>query len=211
LRAEESDQPADRLLALLSISEKLNSERDVSSLLTLIAREAARLLDAELASLFLLDATRRELWSRVTLDTDETLRFDAGQGIAGEALRSGQIIRVDNVRDDARFFPGVDASTGHQTRNLLAVPLRNLRGEAIGVFEVLNKHTGAFSDDSPPASGLPGVLKDAVEQLERRMIVAALEKCHHNQQQAARSLGLSRQGLIKKTKRFGIATRAPTS
>src|SRR5687768_3751542 len=95
-----SGQPTDKLLALLNISRKLNSERDLSTLLTLIAREAARLLDAELASLFLLDATGRELWSKVTLDTDETLRFDADQGIAGEALRSGQIVRVDDVARD---------------------------------------------------------------------------------------------------------------
>jgi DNA-binding NtrC family response regulator len=49
-----------------------------------------------------------------------------------------------------------------------------------------------------------------IEELERRMIAAALATCHHNQQQAARTLGLSRQGLIKKMKRYGIGTR-PTS
>jgi DNA-binding NtrC family response regulator len=50
-------------------------------------------------------------------------------------------------------------------------------------------------------------LKEAVEALERRLIAAALEECHHNQQQTARTLGLSRQGLIKKMKHHGIAAR----
>ncbi|MCI0359762.1 MAG: sigma-54-dependent Fis family transcriptional regulator [Planctomycetaceae bacterium] len=142
-----SSQSADKLLAVLSITQKLNAERDLAALLTTIAREAARLLDAELASLFLLDAQRGELWSKVTLDTDETLRFDARQGIAGEALRTGQIVRVDDVSRDHRFFSGVDQRTGHTTHSVMALPLRNLRGEDVGVFEVLNKRRGAFTDE----------------------------------------------------------------
>lgn len=138
---------ADKLLALLHIAERLNSEHDLATLLTLIAREASRLLDAELASLFLLDAQRHELWAKVSFDADETLRFDADQGIAGEALRTGQPIRVDDVSRDKRFFAGVDSTTGHRTRSVLALPLKNLRGESVGVFEVLNKTSGAFTDD----------------------------------------------------------------
>jgi Nif-specific regulatory protein len=144
---ERSRDPAEKLLVLLRIAEALNSERDLSALLTTIAQEAAGFVDAELASIFLLDASGRELWSRVTLDTDETLRFDAHQGIAGHALESGQIVRVDDAHRDPRFFAGIDAATGHQTRNLLAVPLRNLRGNPIGVFEVLNKRGGTFTDE----------------------------------------------------------------
>ena len=52
----------------------------------------------------------------------------------------------------------------------------------------------------------PGVsdLKASVTELEKRMILGALREHRQNQQQAARSLGLSRQGLIKKMKRYGI-------
>lgn len=51
-------------------------------------------------------------------------------------------------------------------------------------------------------------LKETVAELEKRMIQEALQACHQNQQQAAKVLGLSRQGLIKKMKRYGI-TSAP--
>ena len=37
------------------------------------------------------------------------------------------------------------------------------------------------------------------------MIAEALEETRNNQQQAARLLGLSRQGLINKMKRYSIA------
>jgi transcriptional regulator with GAF, ATPase, and Fis domain len=48
-------------------------------------------------------------------------------------------------------------------------------------------------------------LKTAVEGLERDMIQEALEETRNNQQQAARLLGLSRQGLINKMKRYRLA------
>ena len=47
-------------------------------------------------------------------------------------------------------------------------------------------------------------LKTAVEELERKMIGDALRSTRGNQQQAARALGLSRQGLINKMKRYAL-------
>ena len=47
-------------------------------------------------------------------------------------------------------------------------------------------------------------LKEAVEELERQMIQACMEKYDWNQTQAARELGLSRQGLIKKLQRYNL-------
>lgn len=49
-----------------------------------------------------------------------------------------------------------------------------------------------------------GSLKDKVEALEKRLISQALQARRSNQLQAAKLLGLSRQGLIKKMKRYGI-------
>lgn len=56
-----------------------------------------------------------------------------------------------------------------------------------------------------PATGKPQSLKKATEELERRMIGEALQGTKNNQQQAARMLGLSRQGLINKMKRYAIS------
>ena len=49
-----------------------------------------------------------------------------------------------------------------------------------------------------------GSLKETVAALEKRLIAEALHARQQNQQQAAKMLGLSRQGLIKKMKRYGI-------
>jgi DNA-binding NtrC family response regulator len=45
-----------------------------------------------------------------------------------------------------------------------------------------------------------------VEDLEKRLIRETLHTCQSNQQRTAERLGLSRQGLIKKMKRYGITT-----
>ncbi|HEY6564617.1 MAG TPA: helix-turn-helix domain-containing protein, partial [Pirellulaceae bacterium] len=65
------------------------------------------------------------------------------------------------------------------------------------------------STSAVPQSDSAGPLKDAIELLERRLIEEALVHCHHNQQQTARHLGLSRQGLIKKLKRYGMIPSVP--
>ena len=73
----------ERLAAILTISQKMNSERDLGALLDLIAREATNVLLCDRASIFLLDRERNELWSKVALGSDEILRFPASSGIAG--------------------------------------------------------------------------------------------------------------------------------
>jgi DNA-binding NtrC family response regulator len=47
-------------------------------------------------------------------------------------------------------------------------------------------------------------LHEAVADFEQDLIREALQKCRHNQVQTAKFLGLSRQGLIKKMRRYGI-------
>jgi Nif-specific regulatory protein len=61
------------------------------------------------------------------------------------------------------------------------------------------------SYDQPPARpGQSQSLRKAVAELERRMIAEALTETRNNQLQAARRLGLSRQGLINKMKRYSL-------
>src|SRR5258706_4258773 len=133
----------EKLSAILTISQQMNSERDLGVLLDLVAREATRLLDADRASIFLLDRQHLELSSKIALGSDEILRFDARKGIAGAAALTGKVINVSDAYNDTRFNPAIDNQTGYRTRNLLAVPLQNLiDGEVVRAFEVLNKRHG---------------------------------------------------------------------
>ena len=135
----------ERLAAILAISQRMNSQRDLGALLDLIAREATSLLGCDRASIFLLDRERNELWSKVALGSEEILRFDASRGIAGHTALSGDTINVRDAYSDPRFYTAIDDQTGYRTRNVLAVAVRNQSGAIIGAFEALNKRSGVFT------------------------------------------------------------------
>ncbi|HXH10515.1 MAG TPA: sigma-54-dependent Fis family transcriptional regulator [Alphaproteobacteria bacterium] len=165
--------PDDRLSALLYLSQRLNAERDLATLLDLMAREVARLLDAERASVFLLDRSSGELWSLVALGS-EPLRFDARRGIAGSVVQTGATLNVADVQQDPRFYPAIDAQTGFRTRNLLAVPLRNHAGEITGAFQVLNKREGPFTSDDEEL--LKAVAAQAAIAIETAQLIGGLQQ-----------------------------------
>lgn len=146
-----SDQQSrlpEKLHSILKICLEMNSTRDLSALLDLIAREAARLMEADRASIFLLDREKGELWSKVALGSEEILRFDARLGIAGAAALTGQLINVQDAYQDPRFHKAMDIHTGYRTQSVLAMPLQNLAGETIGTFELLNKKGGLFTEEN---------------------------------------------------------------
>ena len=166
----------ERLAAILSICQKMNSERDLGALLDLIAREATSLLDCDRASIFLLDRERNELWSKVALGSGEILRFDARRGIAGAAALTGATINVRDAYSDPRFYTGIDDRTGYRTRNLLAVAMRNQRGKIVGAFEVLNKRDGVFTTrDEESLDTLAAHAADAIETVQ---LIGELRRDH---------------------------------
>ncbi len=164
----------ERLAAILAISQKMNSERDLSALLDLIAREAISLLDCERASIFLLDRDRNELWSKVALGSEEILRFDARRGIAGETALTGNIVNVRDAYSDPRFYTAIDDQTGYRTRNLLAVGVRNQQGEIIGAFEALNKHAGVFT--ARDEDSLTALASHAAIAIETAQLIGELRR-----------------------------------
>src|SRR5439155_19956637 len=69
-----SPQPSplhEKLSAILTISQQMNSERDLGARLDLVAREATRLVDADGASIFMLDRGAMGQWSKLVQDGDE--------------------------------------------------------------------------------------------------------------------------------------------
>src|SRR5215468_11924028 len=104
---KEENHLGERLFPVLTICQKMNSERDLAALLDLIAREATKLMEADRATLFLLDRERGELWSKIALGSKE-IRFDARLGIAGAVALTGQTINVQHAHSDPRFYGEID-------------------------------------------------------------------------------------------------------
>jgi CheY-like chemotaxis protein len=118
----------------------IERERAFDDLLDFLAREAIVEMQADRASIFLLDESRHELWSRVALGMNEqVIRFPADRGIAGHVATSGEVLNVEDPYADSRFNPNVDRQTGYRTRSILCGPLRSRDGRVVGVIQVLNK------------------------------------------------------------------------
>jgi Nif-specific regulatory protein len=131
---------------LVAVGHLLKSEVDIDALLGKLLDTIARAMDADRATLFVLDAQTGELYTRAAhLPELPEIRLKPGVGIAGHVLETGQPIRIDEPSHDERFFQGIDRRTGYHTRNLCAVPVRGPSG-VIGVLEVLNKLHGDFAE-----------------------------------------------------------------
>jgi Nif-specific regulatory protein len=137
----------EKYTALLDISSRLNSEKNFDQLLKLIADEATKHVDAERATIFILDKEKGELWGKVALGVENTLRFDARLGIAGAVLIAGKPLVVEDAYRSPLFNPSIDSLTGYHTRNVMSVPLRTPKQEIFGVFQVLNKREGKFTGE----------------------------------------------------------------
>ena len=70
--------------------------------------------------------------------------------------------------------------------------------------EYISERIRASSDPSDGQSTGAATLKEATANIERQMIIDALRKTGGNRSQAARDLGLTRQGLLNKITRYEI-------
>lgn len=144
-RRQELEQ---RQSLLARFGRMVAAETSLDALLTIIAEEVRNILSADRCSVFLVDAYKGELWTKIALGMEEkVLRIPVGQGIAGFVARTGSAVNIRDAYKDTRFAQDLDRITGYQTRTVLAVPLRGRDGKALGVFEVLNKAKGSFTEE----------------------------------------------------------------
>ena len=146
---------ATQLETLLSLQQDLALETDIDRVLTRIVETATAMLDAERATLFVIDTSKNELWSRVLTEGTEPgasqvreirLPLD-GRSLAAEVARTGAMLRLDSPYDDARFDPSTDQRTGFRTRSILIAPLESRDRRRLGILQVLNRHNGAFTEE----------------------------------------------------------------
>ena len=81
---EKLQQRVEKLGGILEVAKALVAERDLDKLLHLIVQAAARVVDADRCSLFLVDRERKELWTKVAQGiTMKEIRIPMDRGIAG--------------------------------------------------------------------------------------------------------------------------------
>lgn len=128
---------------LVEVSALINGITDSAELLPEILEVARRVMTAEAASLFLVNADGAlELAVARSVYTPEvesapSIVVPRGRGISGWVLEHGQPLLVPDAYADPRFYRESDKQTGFRTRSILCVPLAR-NGREIGVLQVLN-------------------------------------------------------------------------
>jgi len=131
--------------AMLEVSRELAATVELKPLLQKVEVAARKVLGCERATIFLYDRARGELYSRLATGVDE-IRISVEKGIAGEAARTGEAVKVPDAYADPRFNADVDRRTGFKTRNMIAFPLVGFDNSIVGVLQVLNKVSGSFDE-----------------------------------------------------------------
>lgn len=148
----ETNVRARQLAVLNDISRQIvASEANLEGLLELITGRATEILDAEAGSLLLdVEDGTGDLEFRVAIGGGGQSiigrRIPAKRGLVGQVAATGEPVIVNDVATDARWGGELTKSGGFQTNTVLAVPLLT-QDRVIGVLEVLNKRSGAFTAD----------------------------------------------------------------
>jgi response regulator RpfG family c-di-GMP phosphodiesterase len=157
---------AKKIKLLIKFGALIAKEPRLDKLLALIAEQVSKILNCDRCGVFLIDKKAKQLWSKVTIGIrDIEIRLPMGKGIMGIAALKGKSINVKNAYKDKRFTVDIDKVLGYKTVSYLVVPLKNSKGDILGVFQVSNKlNTKHFTKEDEGVLSLLGtVASNAIE------------------------------------------------
>lgn len=167
----------DRLTMLVDFGRQIAQESHLEPLLNLIAEKVREILGADRCSLFIYDEKKKELWSQIAHGLEgQTIRVPLGKGIVGQVGEKMAVINITDAYQDDRFNKEVDIKSGYHTKTILALPMKNRDGILLGVFQVLNKQEGVFSEEDIGLLMMLGTL--AASAIENAQLYDEIRKSH---------------------------------
>lgn len=133
------------LETLYDLSLDIFAAKSIDDLLTVVMSRVTHTLHADRSTLFIVDADRRVLWSKVAQGTQPII-LPMGVGLAGMVASTGETLNIPDAYADKRFNPEIDKKTGYTTRTILCMPVKNREGQIVAVIQAINKIGGAFTD-----------------------------------------------------------------
>lgn len=125
---------------MLSLFKDITAFGTQEDFLNNMLEEISRILNAQRATIFLINPHTNELEAVSALGINkDLLKFDYRKGIAGSVFTTGVSLNIDTKTDKVRFSEVIDDKTGYSTKSILCSPITNREDKVIGVIEVLNK------------------------------------------------------------------------
>jgi GAF domain-containing protein len=127
--------------------KKLNSTVGVAVLVETIVNEVTEAVQAETATFYSVDASKKIRFSYVyggdakTIQKLKGMTLEMGQGIVGATVQNGRSEYIEDASKDKRFFKNSDEETGFVTKSMICAPLK-MEDYVIGAIQVINKKGG---------------------------------------------------------------------
>lgn len=170
-----ASESARQLQELNRIGIALSETRDVDRLLTLILLKMREITSADAGSLYLVErpgngvnstatAHSRVAQLRFKLTQNDSVQFPFSEhtlplteeSMAGYCALHGEVIELADAYRGPKSAPfhfnsSFDEKTGYRTRSLVTLPMKNGRGEVLGVLQLINckRHAKARLTNAP--------------------------------------------------------------
>lgn len=155
----------DALIAQLNdLSIQLMAEKTADGLLDRMLEECMKITCSDGGSIYLKSSDDEGQWItfRHTRNFSRSFPFNEfvlpinGQSIAGYCVMTGQVLNIPDVTQTEALY-GIqhndtfDRARGYCTVNMLVVPMKNLKGDVLGVLQLVNKKKryDILLEDSP--------------------------------------------------------------
>jgi hypothetical protein len=142
----------DTLAALTAVQRQVEAlGSNLTDTLQLIAERSQTLLRASGAAIALADSDPDVMDCVASSGPDAPpvgTRLQMGSGFSGECIRSGKLLRCDDIEFDSRVDRELCRALG--IHSILAAPVR-LSEKSIGIIEVFSPHPNQFSDSDNSA------------------------------------------------------------
>jgi HD-GYP domain-containing protein (c-di-GMP phosphodiesterase class II) len=162
------------LRTIFSYNARIADERDIDRLLILLADMGRDLIGADRCTVWLLNPKTDTLWSKVAHGLDR-ITIPKSQGIAGYVATHAEPLIINDPYSDERFDKEVDKRTGYKTKSILALPILDSHGQTVGVYQAINKMTGAGRFTQTDREHLLLVANYTSKTLENAMLQEQIE------------------------------------
>jgi len=124
----------------------VNSNVKIDDVLKNIVDVSVSLCDADRGTLYLVDRSKNELWSKVLQGKEpRKITLKIGEGFAGWAAENKKVVNVEEASLDDRFNDAYDRTSGYKTKSVLCFPIKNRNDDVLGVIQLLNSKRDVFT------------------------------------------------------------------
>ncbi len=135
---------------LLQVSRAIGTILDPDELIRQIMTQTTAAFVADRSTLFVHDAVRGQLWSRVAQGLEHwstELRICDDAGIAGHVFQTRQALHIPDTFEHPLFAREVAENTGYVPRSMIVVPVSHRPDRCDGVLQVMDRRVSAFHDN----------------------------------------------------------------